>query len=45
MSNTVLTTEDFILYLLKKVEPGKLDKIRLNKLEKQSSWTDTRLDP
>src|SRR3989344_5955649 len=32
MSNTVLTTEDFILYLLKKVEPGKLDKIRLNKL-------------
>ena len=32
MNNTILTTEDFILYLLKKVESGKLDKIRLNKL-------------
>lgn len=32
MSNTILTTENFILYLLKKVEPGKLDKLRLNKL-------------
>lgn len=32
MSNAILTTEDFILYLLKKVEPGKLDRLRLNKL-------------
>jgi hypothetical protein len=32
MNNTMLTTEDFILYLLKKVEPGKIDLLRLNKL-------------
>lgn len=32
MNNIMLTTEDFILYLLKKVEPGKIDLLRLNKL-------------